>query len=170
MAELSDADKYVDAWTKTMLDIWRERIERLRVTDTGALHESFSSRIQRSEDGTTITLRFAEYGIYQALGIGYGYKHDRQGNVRSAGELEFLDPGYRHEHGLDKPRKRGPRWGGGMTSGKPRKRRDWVEKKLFMSRMALAEDLALITGEEAAMVICNELSDIRSAVKRNPEL
>ncbi len=53
-----------------------------------------------------------------------------------------------------------------MTSGKPRKRRDWFSRKLFMSVIALREDLARITGEQAAMIICNALHDTRNVVRR----
>lgn len=63
-------------------------------------------------------------------------------------------------------RKVGPAWGGYMTSGKPRKRRDWFSRKLFMSVIALREDLARITGEQAAMIICNALHDTRNVVRR----
>ncbi|MCM1356906.1 MAG: hypothetical protein NC212_10945 [Staphylococcus sp.] len=51
-----------------------------------------------------------------------------------------------------------------MTSGKPRKRRDWYSKKLYMSTMAMVEDLARITGEEGVRVVCEALSDARSAL------
>ena len=158
MAELTDVNAYIDEWTKMQLTIWKEKIERMGIVRTGALHQSFRDSIQRAAEGTTISMKFAQYGIYQALGVGNGYAHD------NGGDLPFLAKDYRREHGLDKPRKVGPAWGGYTTSGKPRKARDWFSKKLYMSTMAMVEDLARITGEEAARVVCDQLSDTRSAL------
>lgn len=161
MAELNDLDRYVDEWTRTQLMIWREKIERMGIVRSGALHESFSGKVlpSSSRQLTTITLKFMLYGIYQALGVGRGYA---RGNP---GDLPFLDKDYRKEHGLDKPRKVGPAWGGYMTSGNPRERRDWYSKKLYMSTRAMVEDLTRILGEASAHVICDQLRDIRSAVR-----
>jgi hypothetical protein len=156
---LEDLNKYTDEWTRTQLMIWREKIERMKIVRTGALHESFTDTINRSAEGTTITMKFARYGIFQAMGVGRGYVH---GN---GGDLEFLDKDYREEHGLNKPRKVGPAWGDYMTSGKPRVARDWMTKKLYMSTMAMVEDVARITGETVARVICETLSDPHSALK-----
>lgn len=161
MDQLKDLNLYLDEWTKTQLAIWREKIERMGIVRTGALHQSFRDTVQHINAGggiATITMRFAQYGIYQALGTGRGYA---QGN---GGDLQFLDKTYRHEHGLDKPRRVGPAWGGYMTSGQPRKDRDWYSKKLYMSTMAMVEDLARIMGETAANVVCSALSDARNAI------
>lgn len=81
MAEVEDISKYYEAWTRTQLDIWREKIERMRIVRTGALHESFASHIAQSEMSATITMRFAQYGIYQALGTGRGYTPGNLGNL-----------------------------------------------------------------------------------------
>ncbi len=156
-----DADLYVDEWTRTQLMIWREKIERMGIIRSGALHQSFKEAVARASSGelTTITLKFLRYGIYQAFGTGNGYT---RGNP---GDLPFLDKDYRREHGLDKPRKVGPAWGGYKTSGKPRRERDWFSKKLYMSTMAMVEDLSRILGEESAHVVCDQLADARSALR-----
>lgn len=138
--------------------IWQEKIERMKIVRSGALHESFKDSITQTAEGTTISMKFHRYGIYQALGVGYGYRHD------NGGDLPFLGKEYRAEHGLDKPRKVGPAWGGYKTSGKPRKKRDWYSKKLYMSTMAMVEDMARILGEEATSVICEQLIDTRAAL------
>jgi len=155
---LDDAQKYIDEWTRVQIQIWQEKIERMNIVRSGALHQSFKDAISRTSEGTTITMKFHQYGIYQALGVGNGY---RRGN---GGDLPFLGKDYRAEHGLDKPRKVGPAWGGYKTSGKPRKARDWYSKKLFMSTMAMVEDMARILGDEAASVICEQLTDTRAAL------
>ena len=159
---LEDSHEYEEAWVRTMLEIWKEKIERLRVIRTGALHQSFDQQIQQSQRGDSLKMRFLRYGIYQALGTGYGYVSAEGGNT---GDLKFLDKDYRHKHRLDKKRKVGPAWGGYLTSGQPRKRRDWFNRAFFRSVMALKEDMARITGDEAAKIICDALTDARAAVR-----
>lgn len=146
-------------WMPTMIRIWQEKIERLRIIRSGRLHESFSSALKNEAEGQTITMKFARYGIYQALGTGRGYE---RGN---GGDLEFLDKAYRQRHRLDEKRRVGPAWGGYVTSGQPRRPRDWYNKKLYMSVMALKEDLGRLTGEQAAMVICDALTDAGDALR-----
>lgn len=158
---MTDVDRYVDEWTRTQLLIWKEKIERLKVVRSGTLHQSFSDSIAATETGTTITMKFARYGIYQALGVGRGYTHGNGGN------LEILDPSYRSAHGLDRPRRAGPippLYDSYMTTGRQRQKRDWFSKKLYMSTMAMVEDLARITGEEGVNVICDALSDTRNSI------
>jgi len=140
--------RFEQGWCDTMVDIWHERMMLLGVRDTGALMGSVNGSVNGSAGGRSITHRFLEYGIYVAAGVGggghkgkYGYRH---GN---GGDLEFLDPQYREEHGLDKPRKRGPKWGGVYTSGKPRKERDWFARKYLASIHRLNEKEAEFYGE-----------------------
>lgn len=149
--ELKDLQLYISSWKDKMLEIWQEKIIRLKVMDTGRLYNSFEAKIARLNEGTDIKFHFLQYGIYQARGTGYGYKHGNGGN------LEFLDPEYRRAHHLDKPYPRGPVWGGGTTSGNPRERRDWYEGRLYASYRRLVEAAATITGEEAAQVVCDAL-------------
>ncbi|MBD5379594.1 MAG: hypothetical protein HDR74_06870 [Bacteroides sp.] len=127
--------KYSHGWTDMMLQIWREQIERLRVIDTGALHESFSSQVASSAAGTSIKMKFLTYGLYVAAGTGRGYY---RGNP---GDLEFLDKDYRKKHKL----------------GKARQAKDWFNKKYYRSYRVMVEDLARITGREAARVVANGL-------------
>lgn len=159
MELLNDADKYIHAWTEEQLIIWREKVEQMHVVRSGALHASFKGSILSLNDGSQISMKFLRYGLYQAYGVGRGYAH---GN---GGDLEFLDAEYRKKHRLDKPRRVGPKWGGYETSGEPRKRRDWFSKKLFMSTMAMVEDMAHILGDTVANVICEAVADSRAALK-----
>ena len=69
---MNDADRYIDEWTRTQLLIWREKIERMKIVRSGALHQSFTDTIKHGSDGTTISMKFLQYGIYQALGVGRG--------------------------------------------------------------------------------------------------
>ena len=121
--EVKNQEEYIKAWTDMMVDIWQEKIAKHNVVRKGALVGSFSST--PTVDSTLI--KWAKYGIYQAFGTGRGYA---RGN---GGDLEFLDPEYRRKNRLDKQRKVGPAWGGYMTSGKPRKRRNWYSHKLYTS-------------------------------------
>lgn len=143
MAELSDEDKYINDWVRTMIVIWREKIERLKIMDTGRLHQSLMETVTDAADTRLIDFKFVRYGIYQAFGVGNGYTPGNDG------DLAFLDPEYRREHKL----------------GKPRQRRDWIFKKLCGSRFRMMEALARITGERAVQVICDALDDVRATMR-----
>lgn len=134
---MSWQERYVEGWTRTMLQIWEERLTRLGVYDTGALLRSISG--QAADDGaggSTITFKFLEYGIYQEHGVGNGYRHD------NGGYLHFLDKDYRR----NRP---------GM--GKARQKRKWMTPKLYMSVMSMKEDMARIIGKEAVYAIIGGL-------------
>lgn len=153
-ATAEDRAKYQDAWARMMVTIWREKIERLHVIDTYRLHQDMSENLTRSgSELTVIQHRFMEYGIYQDVGTGNGY---RKGN---GGNLDFLDESYRIEHGLDVPRKRGPRWGGGYTSGNPRKPREWFSRAYFASVMVLKEEMAYMYGEEFTGLLVDKIEE-----------
>ena len=73
-ATQEDRIKYQEAWSKMMVTIWREKIERLHVIDTYALHQQMDQGVIRSTDAfSVIQHKFLEYGIYQVVGTGYGY-------------------------------------------------------------------------------------------------
>lgn len=159
MAEISkDIDAYIVEWAKMLTAMWQERIEMLGVIHSGQLHQSITDTVAQQAQGATITMKFKRYGIYQSLGVGNGYT---RGN---GGDLQILDNTYRQEHGLNKRRRAGSA-PGYMTSGHPRKRRDWISKKLFLSVMNLRDDMARIMGENAVFVIADALDDLRGAVK-----
>lgn len=151
--------KWLDEWSKKMIQIWQDKLSYWDIRRTGTLMGSFKDSVTHNGLSANIMMRFLQYGIYQAYGTGFGYA---QGN---SGNLLFLDPAYRREHRLDIPRKVGPKWGGYMTSGEPRQRRDWFNPKLFGSMMRLRETMARMIGEEAAAVICDALDDARQAIQ-----
>lgn len=148
---------YAKAWDDKQLQIWEEKVRAMKLVETGRFVQSFKAAITGQFSGQpTMELTFLRYGIYQARGVGNFYSHD------NGGDLRFLDPEYRRGNKLDVPRKRGPKWGGGETSGNPRERRDWYSAKLYTSTRALVEDMAGIFGDQAAHVICEALMDERN--------
>lgn len=157
--QLQDQKLYMAAWQKTMFVIWQEKIERLKVVRSGALHQSFNGNTDFASTVSTIKMKFLAYGLYQAAGVGNGYVHN------NGGDLPFLGKEYRREHGLDKPRKVGPDWGGYISSGDPRQRRDWFNKRFYGSFMVLKEAMATITGEQGTQLICDAIDDSRNALK-----
>lgn len=152
--------KWLDEWSKKMIEIWRDKLSYFNINRTGTLMGSFTEAVNHNGLSANILMRFLSYGIYQAYGTGRGYTAGNGGN------LNFLDPVYRRENRLDVPRKVGPAWGGYYTSGEPRQRRDWFNPKLFGSMMRLRETMAHMIGEEAAAVICDALDDARRAIQR----
>ena len=156
-----ELDQWIDGWSEKMIEIWREKQLDLQVYDTGELARSMTEQVQHEGMSAHIQLQFAQYGVYQALGVGYGY-------VRSnGGDLPFLGADYRREHRLDQPRKRGPKWGGGYTSGEPRERRDWITPRLYGSVMKMAEVMAQMTGQMGVALVCDALENARAALKRS---
>lgn len=143
--------KFVEAWNVTMLKIWQERMVKLHVYETRWLYRSLAS-LPVKADGRFVDLEltqsFAEYGIWQDLGVGREFSsHSTKGRT-GEGQLEFLDPGYRAKHRLDEPRRRGPRWGGGWTSGYPRRKKVWFSIKYYASVMTLKEFMSESVGQE----------------------
>ena len=76
---LEDSHEYEEAWVRTMLEIWKEKIERLRVIRTGALHQSFDQQIQQSQRGDSLKMRFLRYGTrhWLRLCVGRGRQYRR---------------------------------------------------------------------------------------------
>lgn len=151
---MAERDKYLQAWTRNMGVYWQERMDKLRINDTGRLRSSIVGILHPGQV-TTIEFYFLLYGKYISDGtareFGRGYT-DRLGRVYKssrggegtwqAGQLPFLLPGgekYRHEHKLDKEKKVGPAWGGRVAGGVPHGGRDWYYRKYYASRMVLFE-------------------------------
>lgn len=137
----NELKEFEHGWMTEMIAIFQEQIQRLSIIDKGIFYNSFSTVYN---DGASRQLihQFIKYGIYQAAGSGKEIKKD------NGGDLLVKNETYREEHYLNKPRKRGPRWGGGYTSGNPRKPRDWFFKKYYASVMKLQDIEALAYGDD----------------------
>ncbi len=157
-----EIDAYNTGWSSFMVNILREQIQRLQVTDSGSLFQSVNELIQTGTV-TTIEHKFLMYGIYVAAGVGNGFKH---GN---GGDLLFLGDSYRNAHGEYRSRqvgaglsehamlspkykritvKRGKNAGkeAALTSGNKRQARDWFFKKYYYSLHRLNETNAQFFG------------------------
>lgn len=134
-ATAEDRIKYQDAWAKMMVDIWREKIERLHVIDTYRLHQDMNENLTSSGNELTIIQhKFMEYGIYQDCGTGNGYSKGNGGN------LEFLDPAY-------------------DNGQKHRKPREWFSRAYFASVMVLKEEMAYMYGEEFTGLLVDKIEE-----------
>lgn len=147
-------EQFRKQWTENMVKYWQERIDKMHIHDTGQLRSSIAGMLH-SGPVTTIEHSFLAYGIYISNGVGreFGkgytdslgrvYVSNRGGEgTWNRGQLPFLLPGgetYRASHGLDKPKKVGPKWGGRVAGGHPREQRDWFYRKYYSSRMVLNE-------------------------------
>lgn len=123
--------KYVEAWNKTMIDIWQERIHKLRVMDTGALWRSVTQLPVRADGrfyDITLSQNFLEYGLWQDLGVGREVPHGNPGDI-----------------GRDKKRER----------------RRWFSVKYYSSVLALRDFMAESLGDEFKSMFCAALdSDV----------
>lgn len=117
--------KYVEAWNKTMIDIWKERIRVLDVIDTGALLGS-PVALKIKSDGRFYDIelpqRFLEYGLWQDLGTG------RETPIGNAGDI-----------GRDKVRER----------------RRWFSTKYYSSVLNLRDFMAESLGNEFKAMVNN---------------
>lgn len=117
-ATQEDRVKYMEAWSTMMVDIWRERIERLQVWDTWQLHKVMTESVVPGGSAfnmATITHTFAQYGIYQDMGVGREFTKD------NGGDLGFTPV---------------------------REPRPWFSRAYFASVMVLKEQMAYMYGEE----------------------
>lgn len=110
-----------------MIDIWDERIYKLKVIDTGALWRS-PLQLPVRADGRfydiTLSQNFLEYGLWQDLGVGREVPHGNSGDI-----------------GRDKVRER----------------RRWFSVKYYSSVMNLRDFMAESLGDEFRSMFCAAL-------------
>lgn len=121
--------KFVEAWNKTMIDIWQEKIYKYHIIDTGSLYAS-PKALSIKADGRfydiTLSQAFLEYGIWQDLGTG---REVPIGN------------------------------GGDIGREKVRQRRLWFSPKYYASVMNLRDFYAESLGYEFVGLFANLDSD-----------
>ncbi len=121
--------KFVEAWNKTMIDIWQEKIYKYHIIDTGNLYAS-PKALSIKADGRfydiTLSQTFLEYGIWQDLGTG---REVPIGN------------------------------GGDIGREKVRQRRPWFSPKYYASVMNLRDFYAESLGYEFVGLFANLDSD-----------
>lgn len=123
--------KFVNAFNRTMIDIWKERITLLDVRDTDALLQSPKSLAVRADGRffeVTLSQEFLEYGLWQDYGVG---KETPRGNSGDIGRK------------------------------KVRQRRPWFSKKYFASVMNLKEFYAENLGFEFQGIIADAFNSMR---------
>lgn len=128
--------KFVEAWNKTMIDIWQEKIFKYKIYDTGNLYRSPLALAIRADGrffDITLSQSFAEYGIWQDLGTG------REKWIGNPGDI-----------------------GDTTKSGEPRnfrERRPWFSPKYYASVMNLRDFYAESLGQEFVGMFANLDSD-----------
>lgn len=135
MADLSEQQaqdqrqRYVEAWNKTMVEIWKDNILKLDVFDTGALYNSIIEMpIQADGRFFQISLshEFLEYGLWQDYGTGREVARGNSGDI-----------------GRDKVRER----------------RRWFSGKYYSSFLNLRDFMADNVGQEFCGIFTELLSD-----------
>ena len=129
---VKEREKFVNAFNKTMIQIWQEQITKLGVIDTGRLLQSPIS-FPVSADGRfleiSLSQAFLEYGIWQDYGTG---KEIPRGNN---GDIERME--------------------------RVRKKRRWFSPKYYSSVMNLRDFLADSIGKEFVGVVTNAINNDR---------
>ncbi len=144
-----ELERYERGWSKMMVDIWREKIQQLNISDTGALRDSMTELVTTGQV-TTIEHKFLQYGLFVAAGVGNGFYHGNPGDLLFMGDRyregkrEYgsrqVGAGLSEDH-MKSPKfehvtvKRGPNAGkeAALTSGEKRMPRDWFFKKYYYS-------------------------------------
>lgn len=100
---ISEREKFVRAWNETMIDIWTERIAKLKIIDTATLYRSPLALAVRADGrfySITLSQTFVEYGIWQDLGtgrntaIGNTHKRDMDGFENKRERRPWFSPRY----------------------------------------------------------------------------
>ena len=127
-ASLEERRKYVSAFNRTMIKIWREQINLLGVIDTGQLYRS-TLAVGMNADGKFVSITLAQsfnaYGLFQDYGTGRETPRGNSGDI-----------------GRDKVRRR----------------RRWFSRKYFASVMNLQEFYADSLGREFCKTVSNALN------------
>ena len=153
----TDLEHYERDWSRMMIDIWREKIQQLNITDSGALRDSMEELVTTG-NVTTIEHKFLQYGLFVAAGVGKGFEHGNPGDLLFMGDRyregkraygsRQVGAGLSVNH-MKSPKfehitvQRGPNKGkeAALTSGEKRMPRDWFFKKYYYSirRLNLTE-------------------------------
>ena len=127
--ELQARQKFVNAFNKTMIQIWQEQITLLNVIDTGRLLKSPIS-FPVTADGrfleVSLSQAFLEYGLWQDYGTG---KEVPRGNTGDIGKT------------------------------KKRVAKKWFSKKYYSSVMNLKDFMAESIGDEFKGIVARALDD-----------
>lgn len=144
-----ELEQYERGWSRMMVDIWREKIQQLNISDSGALRASFEEVVTTGQV-TTIEHKFLHYGLFAAAGVGKGFAHGNLGDLlfmgdsyrkgKHAYESRQVGAGLSEQH-MKSPKfehvtvQRGPNKGkeAALTSGEKRMPRDWFFKKYYYS-------------------------------------
>ena len=95
--------KFVEAWNKTMIDIWQEKIYKYHIIDSGELYRSPLTLGVRADGrfyDIFISHKFLEYGIWQNFGtgrntaIGDTHKKDNDGWTNKRERRPWFSPKY----------------------------------------------------------------------------
>lgn len=144
-----ELERYERGWSRMMINIWREIIIQMNITDSGALGESLQELVTTGKV-TTIEHKFLQYGLFVAAGVGKDFSHGNGGDLLFMGdsyrkgkreyESHQVGAGLSEEH-MKSPKfehvivKRGKNAGkeAALTSGNKRMPRGWFFKKYYYS-------------------------------------
>ena len=162
--QLEDRERYLREWKDNMVTYWKERIDKLRVIDTGNLRSRIEGELLLQGAKATITHSFPAYGVYvddgtgrefttdgytDSLGRYYASSRGGEGTWNS-GQLPFLLPGgeqYREDHGR-------------VAGGHPRRAKPWYWRKYYASRMVLNDLEQEYFGEQYMGMLTAALDEV----------
>lgn len=122
-----------EAWAKIVIEIWKNRMMKYEVRNTGSLFISLAKHVEKHAGGDVqkIDFFYNQYGIYVDMGVGREFK---QGNTGDVGR----------EYGMTSPKRR----------AKP-----WYSTAFYAQVKRLTEIITEKYGKEAAQMIVGFYTD-----------
>jgi hypothetical protein len=126
-----------DAWAFFTIKIWKEKLQKLRIGQTGALESSFLKEVIGTPQGGVISIQFAfKYsGKFVDMGVGKGTKIGGVSENRTSRALE------------------------GRMLGNRRRPKKWYGKTFYAEVATLKEILAKEYGHKGSLVITENIGD-----------
>ena len=126
-----------DAWAFYTIKIWKEKLQKLRIGQTGALESSFLKEVIGTPKGGVISIQFSFLytGKFVDMGVGKGTKIGGVSENRTSRALE------------------------GKMLGNRRRPKKWYGRTFYAEVATLKEILAKEYGHKGTLVICENLDD-----------
>jgi hypothetical protein len=126
-----------DAWAFFTIKIWKEKLTKLKVGQTGKLETSFIKDVIGTPEGGVIAIRFSflYYGKFVDMGVGRGTRISDIAENRTTRALE------------------------GKMLGNRRRAKKWYGKTFYAEVATLKEILIKEYSHKGTLVICENLDD-----------
>ena len=126
-----------DSWAFYTVKIWKEKLQKLRIGQSGALESSFIKEVVGTPSGDIISIQFSfrYYGKFVDMGVGKGTAIGGVAENRTSRALE------------------------GKMLGNRRRAKKWYGKTFYAEVATLKEILIKEYAHKGTLVICENIGD-----------